>query len=112
MMLREQMRGAEVDLSAWAHLPVRALLFGEAQGRVIVTTSRPADVLVIARRHAVPAMRIGTVRGSSRLQITVEVRTFSAALSDLAAAYHDAIPRIMARTAAVNTEPELAGAPA
>src|SRR5919202_20793 len=30
--------GAEVDLSPWSGLPLRALLFGEAQGRVVVST--------------------------------------------------------------------------
>ena len=112
MMNRHRAFGADVDLSTWAHLPLRALLFGEAQGRVIVTTAQPADVLVIAKQHAVPAMRIGTVRKSPKLQIAVGTRRYEAAVEDLASAYHDAIPRIMSQTAAANTAPELAGASA
>ncbi len=112
MMNRDQMRGAEVDLSLWSALPVRALLFGEAQGRVVVTSAKPAEVLAATKKHGVPAARIGTVRGTSKLQIKIGAKQCEAPLGDLAAAYHEAIPRIMARTAAVNTTPELAGATA
>ena len=43
-----------VDLTRWSALPRRALLFGEAQGRVVVSTPRPDAVLAIAQRHGVP----------------------------------------------------------
>jgi len=112
MLDRDRMLGADVDLTPWANLPTRALLFGEAQGRVVLTTSRMADVLAIAKKHGVPAARIGTVRNNARLEISVGPKKFGAALSDLADSYHEAIPRIMARTAAANTAPELAGASA
>ncbi|HEX7937552.1 MAG TPA: phosphoribosylformylglycinamidine synthase subunit PurL [Gemmatimonadaceae bacterium] len=112
MMNRDRAIGAEVDLSQWAHLPLRALLFGEAQGRVVVSTTKPADVLAIAKKHGVPAARIGTVRKAPRLQFTVGAKRYESALDELASAYHDAIPRIMSQTAAVNTTPELAEASA
>ena len=46
---------------AWRELPPRALLFGEAQGRVILSTTMPDTVLGIARAHGVPARAIGQV---------------------------------------------------
>jgi phosphoribosylformylglycinamidine synthase len=98
---REQPMGAEIDLGVWSSLPLRALLFGEAQARIIVGTTDPARVLEIAARHGVPARRIGTVRASSdTLTITVGDRTIHAPLERLARAYHEAIPRIMSRAAA------------
>ena len=46
--------GADVDLSAWSALPLRALLFGEGQGRIVVSTANAPVVLAIAREHGVP----------------------------------------------------------
>jgi phosphoribosylformylglycinamidine synthase len=101
VMERDRARGAEVDLGAWGALPLRALLFGEAQGRVVVGTADPARVLEIAARHGVPAARIGTVRASSgELAIAVGGRRIVAPLDRLASAYHDAIPAIMRRAPA------------
>ena len=57
------MHGADIDLSAWSSLPLRALLFGEAQARVVVSTAKPDVVLAVARSHGVPAREIG-LRGS------------------------------------------------
>jgi phosphoribosylformylglycinamidine synthase II len=102
MMDREAMHGADVDLGAWHLLPMRALLFGEAQGRVVVSTSEPARVLAVAKVHGVPAREIGRVRGAGEpLRVRVGARTFEAPLDRLASAYHDAIPRIMERSVAV-----------
>jgi phosphoribosylformylglycinamidine synthase len=99
---REAQAGAEVDLDAWRDLPLRALLFGEAQGRVVVSTSAPAAVIAMAERFGVPARRIGTVRaGSPVLRVTAGGRSYDAPLARLAAAYHDAIPRVMDRSTAV-----------
>jgi len=90
--------GAEIDLSTWSALPLRALLFGEAQGRVVVSTADPDGVIATAAKHGVPARRIGTVRATSgALVMRVGSRSFSAPLARLAAAYHDAIPNIMSR---------------
>ena len=90
--------GADVDLSAWSPLPLRALLFGEAQGRVVVSTPDPDRVRAVAKQHGVPARRIGTVRATARaLDMRVGSLSFSAPLARLAAAYHDAIPNIMSR---------------
>ena len=100
MLDRERLMGASIDLSDWRALPLRALLFGEAQGRVIVSTPDPLNVLTIARRHGVPAATIGTVHaGSGSLDITVGDRELHFPVARLAEAYHEAIPRIMQRSA-------------
>ncbi|MFL5575344.1 MAG: phosphoribosylformylglycinamidine synthase subunit PurL [Gemmatimonadaceae bacterium] len=97
----ERQVGADVDLSPWAGLPLRALLFGEAQGRVLLSTPEAADVLAIARRHGVPARQVGTVRAASAaLRLTVAGRTIAAPLARLSDAYHGAIPRAMNRSVA------------
>jgi phosphoribosylformylglycinamidine synthase len=100
MMDRARPTGATVDLGAWSSLPLRALLFGEAQGRVVVSSPDPGAVLAIAARHGVKASTIGTVDGTARwLQITVGPRRIRASVRRMADAYHEAIPRIMQRTA-------------
>jgi phosphoribosylformylglycinamidine synthase len=100
MLDRERLTGATVDLSDWSALPLRALLFGEAQGRVIVSTPDALNVLAIARRHGVPATTIGTVHAEGgALDITIGERSLHFPVARLAEAYHEAIPRIMQRGA-------------
>jgi phosphoribosylformylglycinamidine synthase len=107
MMTREAAHGATVDLSAWAHLSPRALLFAETQGRVIVSTPDPAAVLAIARRHGVPARIIGTVgTPGAAFEIRIGARSWRTPVDTLAAAYHDAIPSMMARVAAASDDME------
>jgi phosphoribosylformylglycinamidine synthase len=94
------MVGADVDLSPWTALPRRALLFGEGQGRVIVSTDDPDALIRLAGVRGVPAHRIGTTRpGSADLRVTVAGDCIVAPLAQLAAAYHDAIPSAMHREA-------------
>jgi phosphoribosylformylglycinamidine synthase II len=101
---RRRTIGAEVDLSAWSDLPLRALLFGEAQGRVVLSTPSPLEVLGVAERFGVAARAIGHVRaGSASLEIVVGARHIVAPVSRLARAYHDAIPALMSRAAAATT---------
>jgi len=101
MANHELLFGAEIDLSAWSALPLRALLFGEAQARIIVSTSAPAAVLAIAKKAGVPAAAIGTVRAASRgFAIRVGHDSFNAPAERLAEAYHEAIPRIMSASGA------------
>jgi len=87
--------GADVDLSAWSSLPMRALLFGETHGRVIVSTREPDAVVAVARGCGVPARAIGTVTEAEELVLRVRSRVLRAPLASLADSYHDAIPRIM-----------------
>jgi phosphoribosylformylglycinamidine synthase len=99
---REQMVGADIDLSAWTSLPTIALLFGEGQGRIVVSTADAAAVVRIAKAHGVPARRIGTSRpAGAELRIAVGGATLRAALSDVADVYYGAIPRVMAGSPAV-----------
>ena len=93
---RDRVFGFHVDLSAWATLSHRALLFGEAHGRVVVSTADRAAVLQIAQRHGVPARVIGTVTAAERgAQFTISDTTFSAPIEWLAKAFHEAIPLAM-----------------
>ncbi len=90
--------GADVDLSAYEKLPLRAVLFGEAQGRAIVSTADVDAVMAAAARHGVPARVLGRVAApDAGLTIRVGDRVLVADLARLAAAYHDAIPSIMDR---------------
>jgi phosphoribosylformylglycinamidine synthase len=98
---REHLVGAEVTLDEWSNLSARALLFGEAQARIIVSTPDPQRVLDAAARRGVPAHIIGSVRPESdTLTITAAGRTMRAPLARLARAYHEAIPRLMTAGAA------------
>jgi phosphoribosylformylglycinamidine synthase len=100
--------GAMVDLTVWKAIPSRAVLFGEAQGRAIVSTSDAAAVLAIARKHGIPAREIGTVKPPNEgLVIVVSGQSMRSPLLDLSAAYHDAIPLAMQRAPAerVSAEP-------
>jgi phosphoribosylformylglycinamidine synthase subunit PurL len=106
--------GAMVDVSAWKDLTPRALLFGEAQGRAIVSTSDPEAVLAVAKKHGVPARAIGTVQPAGEgLVITGARHSLRSPLADLSGAYHDAIPLAMQRAPAEHVSLDLAtGAPA
>jgi phosphoribosylformylglycinamidine synthase len=96
IMNREDQHGARVDLSHWRGLSDRALLFGEAQGRVVVSTPTPDVVVGIAQKHGVPARVIGEV-GSARdiVQITTASGRIAASLAQLDDVYHETLPRIM-----------------
>jgi phosphoribosylformylglycinamidine synthase len=93
---RDALLGFTVDLSPWATLPHRALLFGEAQARVVLSTSAPQAVLDIAARHGVPARIIGAVTAASDgARFTIEDDSFAAPVEWLARAFHEAIPAAM-----------------
>ena len=93
---RDRVFGFTVDLSPWATLPHRAILFGEAHARVVVSSANSAAVLEIAQRHGVPARVIGTVTtADGGAHFTMSDDTFSAPISWLAKAFHEAIPLAM-----------------
>ncbi|MEJ2217207.1 MAG: phosphoribosylformylglycinamidine synthase subunit PurL [Gemmatimonadota bacterium] len=88
-------------------LAAAALLFGEAQGRIVLScqADRLDAVLDTARRHGVPARTIGVVgqlEGAFRLRIDggdgAEATTIDVPTRRLAEAYHGAISRVMDRT--------------
>lgn len=92
----ETLFGFAVDLSAWSALPHRALLFGEAHGRIIVSTPNATQVVEIANRYGVPARIIGTVLDEAHgAQFTISDSAFRAPVAVLARAFHEAIPTAM-----------------
>ena len=89
--------GATVDLSAFNDLRLDALLFGETQSRVVVTTKALDAVKLVERAKllGVPAVQIGTV-GGDRLVLKTGRGEFSAPLGELHDAWWHAIARAMA----------------
>jgi len=109
---RDRPTGARVDLAPWRALPERAVLFGEAQGRVLLSTADAPAVLALARSHGVPARVIGEVLTAEHgLRIAGLGRELNVSVSRIAEAYHEALPRAMARAVAesVTRDPALAG---
>jgi phosphoribosylformylglycinamidine (FGAM) synthase-like enzyme len=51
--------GCHIEFADHADVDAIALLFGESQGRAIVSTSQAEAVLQLAQQHGLPAMRIG-----------------------------------------------------
>jgi phosphoribosylformylglycinamidine synthase subunit PurL len=93
--------GIEVALDE--ALPTAALLFGEAQGRVVLSCAGgDVDALLeTARAHSVPARRIGTVgEPFGTVRIATPRGTIEAPASELARIYESALPRRMDGTAA------------
>ncbi len=108
VMVPDAACGVEIDLSRWSAIPARALLFGEAQGRVVISTASPARVLAAAERHGVSATTIGTVQpADAGFTIRLSHRVLSCSVSSLADAYHHAIPRIMTRVASAVLDDDL-----
>jgi phosphoribosylformylglycinamidine synthase II len=109
---REAMLGANVDLGAWNALPARAVLFGETQARIVISTAHPAQVIAIAERRGVSAHEIGQVTEEPRLRIVADSRVVDAPLSRLAHIYYDSIASIMQRgpaeTAVAEQHPSIA----
>jgi phosphoribosylformylglycinamidine synthase len=96
MLERHHPTGAEVSLGDWSGLPLRALLFGEAQGRIILSTPVPEAVVAAAERQGVSAHVIGRVTDAEAgLTVSAGGRRFHAPIDLLATAFHDTIPRIM-----------------
>src|SRR5881392_2485787 len=57
--------GAEIDLSAYSGIADRAVLFGETQGRIVISTSSPQRVQPFAAAAGVACAQIGRVRRNS-----------------------------------------------
>ncbi len=90
---REKPIGATVDLGADR---ADALLFGESQSRIVITTSatNAATVLMLLDLRGVPARRLGTV-GGDVLAIKAGGEEFSWTLPEVCAAWADSIPQAM-----------------
>jgi phosphoribosylformylglycinamidine synthase len=79
-------------------IPVLPLLFGEAQGRIVVSCDpRSADeVLVLAKRHGVPGRAVGQVVSSDEgFRIDGRTATLEADVEILAEIFFGAIPNLM-----------------
>ena len=92
-----RLTGAEIDLSDVKSERVDALLYGEAHGRVIITTSEVEAGAAIERAMliGVPAQRIGTVTAGETLDIGVGDTSLSWKLSDLHDVWWNTIARTM-----------------
>jgi phosphoribosylformylglycinamidine synthase II len=96
MANREQQFGFAVDLTGWRELAPRALLFGEAHGRIIISTTNATEVMSIAAQHGVPARTIGRVVAASEgAAFELAHNSFRAPIAWLARAFHEAIPLAM-----------------
>jgi len=79
-------------------VPVLPLLFGEAQGRVVVSCSpRSADeVLVLAKHHGVPCRAVGhVVESDEGFRIDGRATTLEVDVKTLAELFFGAIPNLM-----------------
>ena len=88
--------GAAIDLSAFQNFRLDALLFGETQSRVVITT-KPGDAVKAverARLLGVPAARIGTV-GGEQLQLKTTAGEWTADLGGLHDAWWNSIANAM-----------------
>ena len=85
-----------VDVRLTDELLPAALLFGEAQGRIVVSCAESAvpGILDVADRHGVPARRIGQVVASGFRIETADAR-LGLDVAAVAEAWHTAIPRLM-----------------
>ncbi|MEX0891891.1 MAG: phosphoribosylformylglycinamidine synthase subunit PurL [Gemmatimonadota bacterium] len=93
--------GLGLDATLTDEIPAAPLLFGEAQGRVVLTCA-PADVPDVVEaitRHGVPVQEIGRVaaRGAPFV-LRAGVLTLEASVDDLAEVWNGAIPRLMERS--------------
>ena len=87
-----------IDVRLDDDLAVAPLLFGEAQGRIVVSCApeRVDDVLETARRHGVPARPIGSVgEAGGRFVVKTTGPGIDLPVAELAEAYETAIPRHM-----------------
>ncbi|HEX7241108.1 MAG TPA: AIR synthase-related protein, partial [Longimicrobiaceae bacterium] len=79
-------------------LPVSALLFGEAQSRVVLSCApeSTAALLALMAEHGVPAERIGAVGPEGgAFRVATAHSVVEAPIGELAAIYYGAIPRRM-----------------
>ena len=88
--------GAQIDLTAFKDVRLDALLFGETQSRVVITTKALDAVKAIERAKllGVPALRIGTV-GGDKLAIRTTAGEFAWPLAELHDPWWNAIARAM-----------------
>ncbi len=89
--------GASIDLSTAMDVRLDALLFGETQSRIVISTTahNAAKVLGQAKVLAIPAAQIGKVDGNE-LKIKTAQGEFAAPLAELHDGWWNSIARAMA----------------
>ncbi|HVF39805.1 MAG TPA: phosphoribosylformylglycinamidine synthase subunit PurL, partial [Gemmatimonadaceae bacterium] len=89
-------KGADVDLGTTDGVSTRAELFGETQARYVLTSRVPQELIALARKHGVPAQRIGTVTPpDAGFRVRSGAATIESRLSSLVTAYHESIASLM-----------------
>lgn len=93
-----KLTGAQIDLSQMKDIRLDALLFGESQGRIVISVNPTNAPLILAQAKTleIPASRIGTVTGNSTLQITAGGSDWSWNLASLHDLWWNSISRAMA----------------
>ncbi len=88
--------GAQIDLRSMTQVRLDALLFGETQARVVVTTSASDAVKTVERAKllGIPVQRLGTVGGDT-LTIKVSAGEYGWKVAELHDLWWNTIPRAM-----------------
>jgi phosphoribosylformylglycinamidine synthase len=96
IMNAERPMGATVNLASWRDIPERALLFGEAQARFVLSTRAAPELLRRAAAHSATACVIGYV-GDEGGPLTVTSASGSTTIdsASMLRAYYEAIPDAM-----------------
>jgi len=97
---RTAQTGASIDLDAaysdMNDASIRAVFFGESQGRYVLSSNDPAAVEAIAARHGVPIHAIGLVLDRhDGFTIRLKDRVIQSTVKALSSVWHEAIPMIM-----------------
>jgi len=89
--------GADVTLAPHDHLRVDALLFGEAQSRIVFTSRLSEDEAeALVEGRSVKVLRLGTVTDGGALRVDLGAYgSFEASRSEMAEPYDTAIPKAM-----------------
>lgn len=92
-----QFLGANVDLSSFTESREDALLFGETQNRIVISTAAidAGKIMAQARALGITAHRLGQVGGES-LTVKTQRGTFSHPVAELHAVWWNSIARAMA----------------
>jgi phosphoribosylformylglycinamidine synthase II len=91
--------GATISLAPWDKLPQRALLFGEAQGRIVLSTDKLPQLLAVLQKHKVPVNVIGsTTPAAVGLVITGAGTGLRVPLEQVSEAWHGALERAMSQS--------------
>jgi phosphoribosylformylglycinamidine synthase len=101
VILADDTLGVEVSIDS--ALAPASLLFGEAQGRIVVSCAQSSTdtVLAIAQRHGVPASVIGAVTApgpEARFRLTAGGAAIDLLVAEIAESYGTAIPKLMDRS--------------